>query len=123
MPGIRKVPLQNSLPEYRCFLTTLGAVLRRWRRIRRFSYAGLATMVGCTATFIRYIETGRRGVSLEKAVVICRVLDIPLSMLTPMLRVKIAARRPVRAKAAPIPLRSQVVRERAEAARRKTLAA
>lgn len=123
MPGVRKVPLQNSLPEYRVFLVTLGAILRRWRGIRRLSRRGLATMVGCAPVFIFFVETGRRGLGLEMAYKICQVLDIPLDTLVPMLRIKNAARKTVRRKVAEIPLRSAVVRERAEAARRKAAAA
>lgn len=80
-------------------------------------------MVGCTSTFIQYIETGRRGVGLEMAYTICQVLDIPLDTLVPALRVKNAARKTARRKAAEIPLRSTIVRERAEAAQRKARAA
>lgn len=123
MPGVRTAPLKTKLDEYRQFLQLVGAVMKRWRRIRRLSQRGLASMVGVTPVFIRYIESGRRSVSLEVAFYIANALNISIGSLCPMLRVKLAAQKPVRKKTAQIPMRSAVVRERAEAAKRKAIAA
>lgn len=123
MPGIQKVPNERELPGYRPFYTIVGAVIRRWRRIRRLSRRGLAQLSGYTPTFIQYVEEGRRGMTLESAVAITTALGIALSSFTPELRVRLAMKKPVRRKKAKIPYRSAVVRDRAASVKQKSLAA
>jgi transcriptional regulator with XRE-family HTH domain len=123
MPGIRKVVLDRDNPEYLAHRALVGAVVRRWRRIRRLSQPGLAKLVGCTHVFVRYVESARRSMTLEMAVLFANALNIQLSAFTPELRIKLANKKPVRKKAVKIPMRSEVVRQRAANDQTKSRAA
>lgn len=123
MPGIRKVIFDRDNPAYLAHRTLVGAVVRRWRRIRRLSQQGLASLAGCTRVFVAYVEMGVRGLSLEMAVLFANALNIQVSAFTPELRLRLANMKPKRRRSPKIPMRSAIVRQRAASERTRSRAA
>ena len=75
-----QMPLAESeTPEH--LRATLGAILRRRREVKERSLADVAQPAGISAAFLSEIERGRKDVSSERLLRICRALEITVGDL------------------------------------------
>jgi DNA-binding XRE family transcriptional regulator len=114
MPQPKNRPDIRHTAEHAEHKAVAAAVLRRWRRIRRFNYQALAQLADCSWWTIYFIEHGRHAMSFEIAVKLARALDINVDTFVPSTRVKRVLRKGDQDKADQIPMRSSVVRARAQ---------
>jgi transcriptional regulator with XRE-family HTH domain len=63
-------------PTRKVFLRTIGANLRRERKLRGFSQDALAHMAGLHRTYVGSVERGERNVSAENIRRLARALGI-----------------------------------------------
>jgi transcriptional regulator with XRE-family HTH domain len=64
---------------------TVGAFVRDWRELRRFSQLQLATLCDISSKHLSFVETGKSRPSPEMIGYLCEHLDIPLRVRNEML--------------------------------------
>ena len=68
---------QAAAPQ-RVTTSSVGNLLRHWRRLRRLSQLALAHAAGTTSRHLSFIESGRSQPSREMVLRLARALDVPL---------------------------------------------
>jgi transcriptional regulator with XRE-family HTH domain len=63
----------------------IGQRLKYYRKLNLLTQKQLAAKIGVKALHISNIELGRRGISLDKLIEICRLFNINLSDISPMI--------------------------------------
>jgi len=64
--------------ETQSSITTVGDILRQWRKIRRYSQLDLASAADVSPRHLSFIETGRSKASYELLIRLANVLQLPL---------------------------------------------
>ncbi len=70
--------LTHAPAPQRVTTSSVGNLLRHWRRLRRLSQMALALAAGTTSRHLSFIESGRSQPSREMVLRLARALDVPL---------------------------------------------
>jgi transcriptional regulator with XRE-family HTH domain len=69
----------SETPEH--VRTTLGAIIRRKREVSELRLVDVATSAGLSPGFLSEVERGRKEISVERLLAVCRALETPLADL------------------------------------------
>ncbi len=105
----KQMPLAHSeTPEH--VRATLGAVLRRAREANERSLVDVAGPAGISAAFLSEVERGRKEISIENLMAVCRALELTIGDLYLQLAQELGAGEPVWAVASEADPRAQLRR-------------